>query len=148
MRELYGALRAEELNPLPWPEAAKQAFLDYQFALQHRHYVHYYAPGDFLLIEHGQTPIGRIYLHHGSPDFLLVDIALMPAWRDQGIGTALIRAAQDTAHRASARSLVLHVEQRNSAARRLYERLGFGLSGESDGQRFEMYWPCRAEALS
>lgn len=151
MRTLYGDLRRGELDPLPWPESAKQVFLDHQFALQHRHYVSYYAHGDFLLIEHEGTPIGRLYLHHGKPDFLLVDIALSPAWRNRGIGAALIRAAQDTAQRALARSLLLHVEQRNTAARQLYERLGFTIMGETDGQRFEMQWPCRterAEALS
>ncbi|WP_266170874.1 GNAT family N-acetyltransferase [Dyella subtropica] len=147
MRELYGELRAGELEALLWPKSAKWAFLDYQFALQHRHYVSYYAPGDFLLIEHRETPIGRLYVHHGKPDFVLVDIALMPPWRGKGIGTALIRAAQDTAQQASARGLILQVEQRNIAARRLYERMGFTLTGESDGQRFEMVWPCCAESI-
>ena len=145
MRALYGDLRAGELDPLPWPESAKQVFLDHQFALQHRHYVRYYAPGDFLLIAHEEAPIGRLYLYHGAPDFLLVDIALSPAWRNQGLGGALIRAAQHAAQQSSARGLALHVEQHNTAARRLYDRLGFTLTTESDGQRFEMHWPCRTE---
>ncbi len=148
MRQLYGDLRGSELNSLPWPEAAKQTFLDHQFSLQHRHYIRYYVPGDFLLIAHEGAPIGRLYLHHGTPDFLLVDIALSPQWRNRGMGTLLIQAAQDAAAQASARGLALHVEQRNTAARRLYDRLGFMLAGESDGQRFEMHWPCRAELTS
>jgi GNAT superfamily N-acetyltransferase len=47
-----------------------------------------------------------------------------PLW-GQGIGTALIRAAEDTARKLGHERLVLGVGVDNPGARRLYERLGY-----------------------
>ena len=49
---------------------------------------------------------------------------LEPLWR-RGIGTALIRAAEDAARRLGHERLVLAVGIDNPGARRLYERLGY-----------------------
>jgi ribosomal protein S18 acetylase RimI-like enzyme len=138
LRDLYASLRADELAALGWPEHAKQAFLDSQFSLQHHHYVSHFAPSDFLLIEQAATPLGRFYLHRHAADFLLLDIALLPRWQNRGIGSSLIRHAQREAHRAGA-SLSLHVERRNLAARRLYQRLDFAAVG-SEGLHLRMRW--------
>jgi GNAT superfamily N-acetyltransferase len=139
LRDLYASVRADELAGVGWPEPAKQAFLDSQFSLQHHHYVSHFAPSDFLLIEHAAIPIGRFYLHRDATDFLLLDIALLPPWRSRGIGSSLIRHAQREAHRVSA-SLSLHVESRNLAAHRLYQRLGFAAVGR-EGMHLRMRWP-------
>ncbi|RDD81086.1 N-acetyltransferase [Dyella tabacisoli] len=139
MRELYGVLRADELAPLPWPNATKQTFLDDQFALQHLHFVRHYAAADFLVIEHDHSPVGRFYLlHEAAADFMIVDIALLPTWRQLGVGTELIRATQNRAS-SFGRGVALHVDQRNTAARRLYERLGFQVVAE-EGPYQRMLW--------
>jgi len=52
-----------------------------------------------------------------------MDIALLPAHRNIGIGTKLIRELQEEA-RGAGKTLSIHVEQFNPALR-LYERLGF-----------------------
>jgi hypothetical protein len=49
---------------------------------------------------------------------------LKPLWR-RGIGTALIRAAEDTARRLGHERLALAVGIDNPGAQRLYERLGY-----------------------
>ncbi|WP_266158285.1 GNAT family N-acetyltransferase [Dyella silvatica] len=147
MRALYGNLRASELAPLPWSDEAKQTFLDDQFALQHLHFVRHYAAADFLLIEHRDTPIGRFYLlHEPAEDFLIIDIALLPAWRQQGMGSELIRAAQREASRLG-RGVNLHVDQRNTEARHLYERLGFKIVAE-EGPYQQMSWQAEGLPLS
>jgi RimJ/RimL family protein N-acetyltransferase len=138
LRDLYRQLRAEELAPLPWPQAQKDAFLDSQFALQHRHYLTHYPDADFCLVESAAQPIGRLYLWRRAPQFLVIDISLVPQWRNGGIGTALIRGAQQLAQ-ADEAGLNLHVDQRNDAARRLYERLGF-IATDEDGPYTGMRW--------
>jgi GNAT superfamily N-acetyltransferase len=138
LRTLYGVLRHDELACTGWHETAVQAFLDSQFALQHHHYVSHFATADFLIVEHVGVPIGRIYLHHAPTECLLVDISLQPAWRGQGLGTALIRQAQQCALGAGV-GLSLHVELRNPSAHRLYERLGF-VGGLIEGQHMCMHW--------
>ncbi|AMP00049.1 acetyltransferase family protein [Collimonas arenae] len=139
LTSLYRQLRAAELAPLPWPDAQKHAFIDSQFALQHRHYLTHYPNADFLLIECNGEPIGRLYLSRQMPEFLIIDISLAPGWRNSGIGTALIRHAQTLAENAGA-GLNLHVEQRNDAARKLYDRLGF-IATDTEGFHTGMRWP-------
>lgn len=142
LRDLYATTRAEEMAPLPWPAAAKRAFLDQQFALQHNHYLAVYGDSDFLAIQRNGIPLGRLYLQRAGradatahalsearpdehPDeYLIVDIALFPQARGEGIGGALIACAQARAA-AEGCGMRLHVMTTNPAAQRLYERLGF-----------------------
>jgi ribosomal protein S18 acetylase RimI-like enzyme len=53
----------------------------------------------------------------------VVDLALLPAHRGAGLGTALLREVFDEAD-AAGLPVTIHVEVMNRA-RRLYERLGF-----------------------
>jgi ribosomal protein S18 acetylase RimI-like enzyme len=143
LRELYASTRAEEIAAVPWPPQMKRNFLDQQFALQHAHYLQHYADTDYLAIERmnadGATqPIGRYYLQRTAPEHLIVDIALLPALRGQGIGRVLIEASQRQA-RALGRGMHLHVLAQNIAARRLYERLGFVFTHQADTYR-HMRW--------
>lgn len=110
---------------MPWPEAAKLAFLAEQSDLQHRHYVANYPGAELLLIESDAVAIGRIYVYRSPGEIRLMDIALLPGWRNRGIGSALVRELMAEA-RASGSSLTLHVEPANPA-QRLYQRLGFSL---------------------
>ncbi|RDZ28224.1 GNAT family N-acetyltransferase [Lysobacter silvisoli] len=124
LRELYASTRAEEMAPVPWPDAAKRAFLASQFALQHQHYLAHYGDSDFLAIERDGAPAGRYYLQRAAPHHLIVDICLLPDERGRGVAAALIAHSQRTAA-AQDCGLQLHVQSDNAAARRLYQRLGF-----------------------
>ena len=57
----------------------------------------------------------------------LIGIAVDEGWRGLGIGTALMRAAEDWARERGYDALELDVADPNGDARRLYERLGYGL---------------------
>ncbi len=66
--------------------------------------------------------------------FSLVGIAVDPAVVGQGLGAALMSAFEKEARRAGARDLRLSVYPDNAAARRLYERCGWGLlEGQTPG---------------
>ena len=143
LRDVYAATREEEMAGVPWPPQAKRAFLDQQFALQHAHYLQHYADTDFLAIERigaGRVvrPVGRYYLQRVAPEHLIVDIALLPKMRGQGVGRMLIEASQRDAQ-ALGRGMHLHVLQHNVAARRLYERLGFVVT-HTAGSYDHMRW--------
>jgi RimJ/RimL family protein N-acetyltransferase len=140
LRDLYAASRAEEVAMLPWPDSAKRAFLEQQFALQHRHYMKHFADADYLAIEHRERgPVGRYYLQCVAPDHLIVDICLVAELHGQGIGSTLIRQSQEDAA-ALERGFYLHVANHNGAARRLYERLGFRAEGDGSGSHQPMRW--------
>jgi ribosomal protein S18 acetylase RimI-like enzyme len=119
---LYRTTREDELATVPWDDAQKAAFIAHQFAAQHRHYAAY-DHTKLDVIELDGEPIGRLYVRRVPSEIRIVDIALVPACRGGGIGTALLRALIDEAAAAGA-PLRIHVEKHNPALR-LYERLGF-----------------------
>jgi ribosomal protein S18 acetylase RimI-like enzyme len=68
-----------------------------------------------------------------------VDIALLPAFRNQGLGGSLITAVQKMASEEGLLTVSIHVECSNPALR-LYERLGFRLV-ETRGVYYLLEWP-------
>lgn len=146
LRDLYADSRAEELACVPWPEAAKRAFCDSQFALQHRHYVAHSVPAIFLIVLLDGRSAGRLYLHWTAADLRIVDILLDAAARGRGIGTALLRWLQAAALYAGVETLSLHVESHNQGAQRLYRRLGFREQGVHGGHLRMAWTPPRAAA--
>ena len=120
---VYASVRQDELAPTGWPAEAKTAFLQQQFTAQHHHYHTHYPDADYLVILLNRQPIGRMYVARWEHEIRLMDIALLPSYRNQGIGTRLLRGLLDEAA-ASGKSVSLHVEAHNPAMR-LYERLGF-----------------------
>jgi ribosomal protein S18 acetylase RimI-like enzyme len=121
--QLYASTRQEELAVVPWSDAEREAFLRSQFALQHRHYHETMPDAEYDLILREGEPIGRLYLHHRPDELRVVDLALVPEHRRQGIGSALLRRLQAAAA-SDGKSLSLHVEQFNPALN-LYVKLGF-----------------------
>jgi ribosomal-protein-alanine N-acetyltransferase len=57
------------------------------------------------------------------------NVAMRPALRGQGIGTQLMKRVFEEAKRLGARRATLEVRRSNESARRLYERLGFAITG-------------------
>jgi RimJ/RimL family protein N-acetyltransferase len=121
--DVYASTREDELRPVPWTPAEKAAFLRQQFHAQHTHYQQHYAGARFDVIELEGRPIGRLYVDRRPDAVLIVDIALLPAHRGAGIGTAILRGLLAEAA-ASGRPVRIHVEANNPALR-LYRRLGF-----------------------
>ncbi len=76
----------------------------------------------YLSIEAHRETEDRLYLD---------DLSVAAPYRGAGIGTALLRRAEDYARELGVPAVVLHVERANTGARRLYERLGYrALRGE------------------
>ena len=125
---VYASTRTEELAPVPWSAAQKEAFLMWQAATQHRYYVENYPGAEFQVILLGGQPIGRLYLHRRADEIRIMDIALLPEYRNRGYGTALFNQVMAEGQR-TARRVTIHVEQ-FSPALRLYQRLGFAQVAE------------------
>lgn len=123
MAVLYRSTRESELDRIAWSEAEKKAFIDMQFNAQHQHYRAHYPNALWLVVEQAGTAVGRLYLERWSEEHRIIDIALMPEARGQGIGEAILRDLIDEAG-AAGKALSIHVEKENPAMR-LYARLGF-----------------------
>jgi ribosomal protein S18 acetylase RimI-like enzyme len=120
---LYASTRTEELAHLPWSEVEKAGFLEMQFQAQHGHYLKHYPDALWLVIEKAGEPAGRLYLEEWPSEQRIIDIALMPGFRGQGLGTALLGDIMDAAG-SRCKAVGIHVEKANPAMR-LYHRLGF-----------------------
>lgn len=143
LEALYVSTRWEELAHSQWTEAERLTFLKSQFVAQTRHYDQAYRHcSDFLILVKNREPIGRLYLHAAATDLRVIDIALMPQWRGQGIGGQLLKALHTEAAQ-SGRDVSIHVEMYNPALR-LYKRLGFQ-EVAPNGPYLLMRWPATAE---
>ena len=137
LRRLYAVTRVEEMAYLPLSEEQKAAFLTMQYDLRQSQYRHNYPDADFLIVSIFDNPAGRIAVHRGDAVFHLIDIALLPEWRGQGIGGRLITDLLSEASR-QAKSVRLHVKA-DSRAMTLYHRLGF-ITVKSEGLYGLMEW--------
>lgn len=64
----------------------------------------------------------------------LDDFSVTAAYRNKGIGSALVGAAEAYADRIGSRAVLLHVEKTNTSAMRFYERSGYAVFRD-DGNR-------------
>ncbi|HYY58876.1 MAG TPA: GNAT family N-acetyltransferase [Pyrinomonadaceae bacterium] len=140
--EVYAGTRTDELAFLPWNDAQREAFLKMQFNNQQGSYKMHYPDADHRIILLSERPVGRLIVVRGETEILLTDIALLPEHRNSGIGASLIR---DLCAEAASEGLPvrLHVFKSNRAAR-LYERLGFRVTGENQ-THFQMEWRSDAQ---
>ncbi len=103
-----------------------------QFDIQRRSYAMQYPESKHLLIYVEQLPVGRLLLDESSNEekaIQLIDVSLLPEFRNQGVGTRLLQHLQRLASE-TLRGIRLSVLQSNPAIR-LYERQGFMVTGES-----------------
>ncbi len=126
---VYAGTRAEELALTNWDQAQKQAFLTQQFEAQHHHYQTHYQGAQFDLILLDGQPIGRLYVARWREEIRIMDIALLPDYRNRGIGSGLLRDLLEEAA-VTGKRLTIHVERYNPALR-LYRRVGFEPIGET-----------------
>jgi len=128
--QLYASTREQEFSALGWSAAQLETFLKMQFAAQQQWYATAYPRAEHQIVLLDAAPIGRMIVDTGESATTLVDISLLPAHRNLGIGGVLLRGLLERC--GAARTKVkLQVLKKNPAAR-LYERLGFVKTGEDD----------------
>jgi ribosomal protein S18 acetylase RimI-like enzyme len=133
LERLYRSTRMEELSVLSWPEDQKTEFLRGQFEAQTRSWDELFPEAERTIILVDGQPAGRLYLDHRDDEIRIVDIALLPQYRGQGIGRSLLEAVLE---QAESRGVVvrIHVEKNNPALR-LYRRLRFRVVSDAG-----VYW--------
>jgi ribosomal protein S18 acetylase RimI-like enzyme len=106
-----------------WTDEQKEAFVRQQFEAQSVWYRDHYEGAQLDVILVDGEPAGRLYVHRRPNEIRLVDITLLPEYRQGGIGTSLLRDLLAEGE-AAGKPVTIHVEIYNPAMR-LYERLGF-----------------------
>jgi ribosomal protein S18 acetylase RimI-like enzyme len=122
--ELYGSTRAEELALTHWDAAGRAAFVNMQFSAQRHYYLTHFPDAQYDVVEWDGVRIGRVYVRRSADQITLMDIAFLPAYRNRGLGTRVMRTLIGESM-TTGRPINLHVEINNAYAHRWYLRLGF-----------------------
>jgi GNAT superfamily N-acetyltransferase len=142
--ELYKSSRGEDLRELGWDETRVAEFLDLQYEAQRTFDAQDHAlANDEVILSAGERA-GRLLVDSRENEVRCIDMALLPEFRNRGLGTLLLRRLQGEAAKAN-KPLRLQVI-RYSRAVSLFERLGFVRTSET-GTHFQMEWkPNASEA--
>ncbi|MGC4378793.1 ribosomal protein S18-alanine N-acetyltransferase [Fictibacillus sp. Mic-4] len=103
--------------PTPWTE---EAFYN---EIVHNQFAYY------LIIEVDFKPVGYCGVWVVIDEAHITNIAILPEYRGQGLGEAILAQALRLAKRYGARKLSLEVRVSNSVAQSLYRKLGFQEGG-------------------
>ncbi len=124
LKKVYFSTRKDEFTMLGWNDAQLEMFLKMQFDAQHQSYAMQFPKAENLVIKLKEIAVGRLIVDRVESEIRLVDIALLPEFRGQGIGGQLIGDLILEAENKQL-PLTLTVEKTNSGAFRLYQKLGF-----------------------
>lgn len=139
--ELYRSSRGDDLRGLGWDEDRIREFLDMQYEAQQKfHDNDHQSPSDEIVLCDGERA-GRLLVDPREHEIRCVDIALLPSFRNRGIGSLLVSQLQARADREQ-KPLRLQVIRFNRAIN-LFERMGFERTSET-GTHFQMEWVPRA----
>ncbi|HWA85437.1 MAG TPA: N-acetyltransferase [Opitutus sp.] len=83
---------------------------------------------------------GLLHVEHENDEIFLANIQIAPEFQNGGLGTAVIVALLEVARRLR-RPVRLQVLKVNTAAQRLYTRLGFTSAGETATHRLMRWRP-------
>lgn len=87
--------------------------------------------GTHSAIVTGGQGVGIVQIEASADAISLRQIEILPRFQGRGIGTAVTRSLIDRCCREG-KLLTLHVFKSNTSALRLYERLGFRVSGQGE----------------
>lgn len=138
LRTLFSA-GCTHLHALGLPQAAIALLIDQQYAMRAADYGRRFAQARILIAQMAGEPVGQITLHDNGQSLHIVDIAVAPAARQRGHGTALVRYAQVRARDLGRQAVNLSVDPSNQGALRLYQALGFQ-TVEAQPTRLSMAW--------
>lgn len=114
---------ATALAALPLAPDAIATLLGQQYEARRADYRARFPAATIDIVVVDEQPVGVVHLASLEAETRVVDLALLPACRNQGLGRALLEAVMREAA-AAGRAVTLSVAQDNPAAR-LYRRLGF-----------------------
>jgi ribosomal protein S18 acetylase RimI-like enzyme len=134
---VYGATRQEEIAGTGWDADTAARFVRMQFDAQHAHYRQHHPHGNFDVVLHEDTAVGRLYVSRSKERLHVVEIAFLPQQRGRGFGSALLDQLLCEAQ-TGGKSVTIHVEM-NNPAMAWYQRLGFKEIGTGGFHRL-MEW--------
>ena len=135
---LFAVDKLAELAAIGVPQPQAEDLVQMQWRGRALTYANQY-PGaeDWIISLEDGTPVGRYLLQKTPQGLRMIDFAILPEWRGQGIGTHVL---QKLIHNTSTNGEVFSLRvEKNNRALNLYKRLGFTIVS-GDEISFEMEW--------
>ncbi|MFT9848536.1 GNAT family N-acetyltransferase [Aneurinibacillus sp. REN35] len=129
---------SSDLQNIPIPDDAKNILIRQQFLAEQHFLKTHFPDADVGVIFWNEYPIGRLHVYRGQEAYRILAIALLPEFRNRGIGSSLLEGILQEAT-ASKKKVCLQVAWHNGLARAFYERIGFEMV-EDKGVYYEMQW--------
>jgi ribosomal protein S18 acetylase RimI-like enzyme len=126
---VYASTRTEEMALTGWNASTCEAFLQMQFKAMRRGYAEQFPKADFSILLRSGRSVGRMVVDRTADIICLVDLAILPEFRGQGTGTALMKEVLAEAVRVK-KPIHLHVFKQTRPLG-WYARLGFRKIGDS-----------------
>jgi len=140
LASLYSDTRQQEVAAWGWPQAQQDMFLRMQFDAQYRSYRAGFPDATDRIVCLDDVAVGRMLVSRETAGMHLIDIALLEAYKNQGVGTGLLRRLLQECETENT-PVRLQVLQGNRAIR-LYRRLGF-IETSADPMYVQMEWTPR-----
>ena len=121
--KVYGSTREQEMAQVPWTAEQKQQFLRMQWQAQASHYAAQHPKASHEVICLEGDAAGRLYLDRSGEKFHILDITLLPEYRNRGAGSFLLRQIMAEAKEAG-KPVTIYVETYNPSLQ-LFQRMGF-----------------------
>ncbi len=123
------------LNRAAYEGVVRKQFGQWNEVWQRQHFEDKWAPETFEIVEQAGRRIGALSVSRTEEEVRIIEIQLLPAVQGHGIGTALLERELKFADK---RTLPVRLQVLlESRARRLYEQLGFHITGQT-GTHFLM----------
>jgi ribosomal protein S18 acetylase RimI-like enzyme len=133
----YSSTRAAEMAMVPWTTEQKPAFIKAQFAAQTQHYAAEYPGASHEIICRDGVATGRLYLDRRAQELHILDVIILPEFRNAGIGSFVLRQILEDAG-SKRQPVTIYVESFNPSLN-LFRKLGFQLSSQ-DGFQCLLRW--------
>ncbi len=138
--EVYEAAREIELSMVQWDAPIKRAFVEHQFDAQLLYYSTEFpaARHDVIILSGSGEQVGRIYINRTAEQIAILDITVLPQFRQRGIASSVIASLIEEAER-SRQSIQVYVETFNPSQRFFISR-GFVVEN-NDGFNLKLVRP-------
>lgn len=147
LRALFAASRRDELALMGWGPDEQRSFVDLQLRAREQHRQATRPGATLAIVTLDDVPVGQLDLDRTSAAIEVVEIHIVPGLQGHGLGSTLLGQVLAEADAAGV-PVRLNVETANPAARRLYERLGFVVTGQVGPLHLGMERPVPSGATS
>ena len=139
MEQLYASTRSADQRMDGCDARTEALLVALQFRARQAQLRTQYPYGDIAVILERDRPIGSLYVNYGPDEIRILDMSLLPEYRNRGIGRGLLRSLQ-------AQAVRMRVPVRidlllSSQAYRLFHRCGFTPRGANGVHNSLEWWP-------